>query len=80
MPLDAKIQVFATNNANDTQPVWDDITTAALGGHNHVFSNIAKQQGASYYGVKIKVKIERNGADGDIKLYAIKCQLDTNVG
>ena len=80
MPLDAKIQVFATNNANDTQPVWDDITTAALGGHNHVFSNIAKQQGVSYYGVKIKVKIERNGADGDIKLYAIKCQLDTNVG
>lgn len=79
MPLDAKIKVFATNNANDTQPVWDDITTAALGGHNHVFSNTAKQQGVSYYGVKVKVKIERNGADGDIKLYAIKCQLDIKV-
>ncbi len=80
MPLTANIKVLATNNANDTQPVWDDITTAALGGHNHVFSNTAKQQGVSYYGVKIRVLINRNGADGDIKLYAIKCQIDNIVG
>lgn len=79
MPLDASIEVLATNNANDTQPVWDDITTAALSGINHVFSNTAKQQGVTYYNVKIKVKINRNGADGEIKLYGMKCQLDCSL-
>lgn len=79
MPLTANVKVTATNNANDTQPVWDDITTAALIGHNHVFSNSAKQQGVQFYGVKIRVLINRNGADGDIKLYAIKCRIDTAV-
>ena len=79
MPLDASIEVLATNNANDTQPVWDDITTAALSGTNHIFSNTAKQQGVTYYNVKIKVKINRNGADGEIKLYGMKCQLDCSL-
>lgn len=79
MPLAASIRVTATNNANDAQPVWDDITTAALSGHNHIFSNTAKQQGVQFYGVKIRVLIKRNGADGDIKLYAIKCQIDKIV-
>ena len=79
MPLDATIQVLATNNGNDKQPVWDDITTAALSGHNHVFSNTAKEAGVDYYCVKLQVKINRNGADGDIKLYGIKCTLDCEV-
>lgn len=78
-PLDATIQVLATNNANDTQPVWDDITTAALSGHNHIFSNTAKQSGVDYYAVKVKVLINRNNADGEIKLYGIRCQLDCAV-
>lgn len=75
-PLDATIQVLATNNANDTQPVWDDITTAALSKHNHIFSNTAKQSGVAYYAVKVRVIINRNNADGEIKLYAIRCQVD----
>ena len=78
-PLDAKIQVLASNNANDTQPVWDNITTAVLSKHNHVFTNKSKEQGVNYYCVAVKVKIERNGVDGAIKLYGIKCQLDCNV-
>ena len=78
-PLDAKIQVLASNNANDTQPVWDNITTAALSKHNHVFTNKSKERGVNYYCVAVRVKIERNGADGAIKLYGIKCQLDCNV-
>ncbi len=78
-PLNAKIQVLASNNANDTQPVWDNITTAVLSKHNHVFTNKSKEQGVNYYCVAVKVKIERNGADGAIKLYGIKCQLDCNV-
>lgn len=78
-PLDATIQVLATNNANDTQPVWDDITTAALSKHNHIFSNTAKQSGVDYYAVKVRVIINRNNADGEIKLYAIRCQVDCVV-
>ncbi|MCM1455569.1 MAG: DUF6273 domain-containing protein [Bacteroides sp.] len=78
-PLDAKIQVLASNNANDTQPVWDNITTAVLSKHNHVFTNKSKEQGVSHYCVAVRVKIERNGADGAIKLYGIKCQLDCKV-
>lgn len=78
-PLDATIQVLATNNANDTQPVWDDITTAALSKHNHIFSNTAKQSGVAYYAVKVRVIINRNNADGEIKLYAIRCQVDCAV-
>lgn len=78
-PLDATIQVLATNNANDTQPVWDDITTAALSKHNHIFSNTAKQSGVAYYAVKVRVIINRNNADGEIKLYAIRCQVDCSV-
>ena len=79
-PLDSTVSVLITNNGNDTQPVWDDITTAALSGHNHVFTNTAKEQGVDYYSVQIKVKINRNGADGEIKLYGISCQLDCVVG
>ena len=79
-PLDSIVNVLITNNGNDTQPVWDDITTAALSGHNHVFTNTAKEQGVDYYSVQIKVKINRNGADGEIKLYGISCQLDCVVG
>ena len=79
-PLDSIVSVLITNNGNDTQPVWDDITTAALSGHNHVFTNTAKEQGVDYYSVQIKVKINRNGADGEIKLYGISCQLDCVVG
>lgn len=78
-PLDATIQVLATNNANDTQPVWDDITTAALSKHNHIFSNTAKQSGVDYFAVKVRVIINRNNADGEIKLYAIRCQVDCVV-
>ena len=79
-PLDSTVSVLITNNGNDTQPVWDDITTAALSGHNHVFTNTAKEQCVDYYSVQIKVKINRNGADGEIKLYGISCQLDCVVG
>ena len=78
-PLDANIQVLASNNANDTQPVWDNITTAVLSKHNHIFTNKSKEQGVRHYCVAVKVKIERNGADGAIKLYGIKCQLDCKV-
>lgn len=78
-PFSSNIQVLACNNGNDTQPVYDDITTAVRAGINHIFTNTAKENGVTYWKVIINVNILRNGADGDIKLKGIKAQLDATV-
>lgn len=75
-PFGASLQVLACNNGNDTQPVWDDITTAVKAGFNHVFTNKAKEQGVDYWKVILHVIIMRNNTEGDIKLKGIRCRLD----
>ena len=78
-PFAADLQVLACNNGNDTQPVWDDITTAVRANINHVFTNVAKQAGVTYWKVILKIVVNRNGTEGDIKLGGIKCTLDATV-
>lgn len=78
-PFAAGLQVLACNNGNDTQPVWDDITTAVRANINHVFTNGAKQQGVTYWKVILKIVIMRNDTEGDIKLGGVKCVLDAKV-
>ena len=78
-PFAADLQVLACNNGNDTQPVWDDITTAVRANINHVFTNVAKQAGVDYWKVILKIVVSRNGTEGDIKLGGIKCTLDATV-
>lgn len=78
-PFAADLQVLACNNGNDTQPVWDDITTAVRANINHVFTNGAKQQGVTYWKVILKIVVMRNDTEGDIKLGGIKCTLDVTV-
>lgn len=78
-PFAADLQVLACNNGNDTQPVWDDITTAVKANINHVFTNVAKQAGVTYWKVILKIVVNRNGTEGDIKLGGIKCTLDVTV-
>ena len=78
-PFAADLQVLACNNGNDTQPVWDDITTAVRANINHVFTNVAKQAGVTYWKVILKIVVSRNGTEGDIKLGGIKCTLDATV-
>lgn len=78
-PFAADLQVLACNNGNDAQPVWDDITTAVKANINHVFTNVAKQAGVTYWKVILKIVVNRNGTEGDIKLGGIKCTLDVTV-
>lgn len=78
-PFAADLQVLACNNGNDAQPVWDDITTAVRANINHVFTNVAKQAGVTYWKVILKIVVNRNGTEGDIKLGGIKCTLDATV-
>lgn len=78
-PFAAGLQVLACNNGNDTQPVWDDITTAVRANINHVFTNGTKQQGVTYWKVILKIVVMRNDTEGDIKLGGVKCVLDAKV-
>lgn len=78
-PFAAGLQVLACNNGNDTQPVWDDITTAVRANINHIFTNGAKQQGVTYWKVILKIVVMRNDTEGDIKLGGVKCVLDAKV-
>ena len=78
-PFAAGLRVLACNNGNDTQPVWDDITTAVRANINHVFTNGAKQQGVTYWKVILKIVVMRNDTEGDIKLGGVKCVLDAKV-
>jgi len=48
IPEGAAFQVLATNNANDAEPVWEDITPSVLGNTNHVFSNKICANGAAF--------------------------------
>lgn len=58
------------NNGNDTEPVWEDISTVVKSGVNHIFAN--KTKTADNWKVVIKIHIVRNDTVGDIKLYGVK--------
>lgn len=58
------------NNGNDTEPVWEDVSTVVKSGVNHIFAN--KTKTADKWKVVIKIHIVRNGTVGDIKLYGVK--------
>ena len=58
------------NNGNDTEPVWEDISTVVKSGVNHIFAN--KTKTADKWKVVIKIHIIRNATVGDIKLYGVK--------
>jgi len=48
IPADAEYKVEVTNNANDDTPVWEDCTTEAKAGANHVFSNTTAANGFAF--------------------------------
>ena len=78
-PFISGLQVLVCNNGNDTQPVWDDMTTAVRAGVNHVFTNGAKQSGVTYWKVIIRIIVMRNDAEGDIKLKGVKVVLGETI-
>ena len=60
IPADATFKVEVTNNAKDSSPVWEDCTTEAKNGRNHLFTNKTAANGWSF---NFRVTAER-GASG----------------
>jgi hypothetical protein len=61
IPADAVFKVEVTNNGKDRSPVWEDATTEARNGRNHLFTN---QTAANGFAFNFRVTAER-GASGE---------------
>ena len=61
IPADAVFKVEVTNNSKDSSPVWEDATTEARNGRNHLFTN---QTAANGFAFNFRVTAER-GASGE---------------
>lgn len=61
IPADAMFKVEVTNNGKDAAPVWEDATTEARNGRNHLFKN---QTAANGFAFNFRVTAER-GASGE---------------
>lgn len=61
IPADAVFKVEVTNNGKDSLPVWEDATTEARNGRNHLFTN---QTAANGFAFNFRVTAER-GASGE---------------
>ena len=60
IPADADLEVLVTNNANDTEPVWEDATQDVKNGNNHVFTN---QTAANGFAFNFKVNVSRGASN-----------------
>lgn len=61
IPADAVFKVEVTTNGKDSSPVWEDATTEARNGRNHLFTN---QTAANGFAFNFRVTAER-GASGE---------------
>lgn len=61
IPADAVFKVEVTNNGKDSSPVWEDATTEARNGRNHLLTN---QTAANGFAFNFRVTAER-GASGE---------------
>lgn len=61
IPADAVFKVEVTNNGKDSSPVWEDATTEARNGRNHLFTN---QTAANGFAFNFRVTAER-GSSGE---------------
>ena len=61
IPADAVFKVEVTNNGKDSSPVWEDATTEARNGRNHLFTN---QTAGNGFAFNFRVTAER-GASGE---------------
>lgn len=69
IPEDAIFKVLVCNNALDATPVWEDATESVLKGDPHMFDNDTKT--SSKWAVKVKIVVERNGAEGSCYISSI---------
>ena len=62
IPAEASFNVYVCNNGFDASPTWEDATTSVTGSLIHIFENTTKT--AAAWGVRIKVEVSRNTAEG----------------
>lgn len=67
IPDDAVFKVEATNNAKDTQPVWQDVTAEVRTGTNILFKNTVAQNGAAF-NFRVAVSRGPSGKGGSISV------------
>jgi hypothetical protein len=60
LPGDVQMTVEATNNANDDNPVWQDVTTQVKTGGNIVFDNTTTENGAAF---NFRMALARGASD-----------------
>lgn len=60
IPADADLEVLVTNNAKDTNPVWENATSDVKNGNNHVFTN---QTATNGYAFNFKVTVSRGSSN-----------------
>lgn len=63
IPTNAIFKVYACNNAFDTNPTWEDVTSSVTYNLVYMFTN--KTKTATDWGVKIKVVVDRNNTAGE---------------
>lgn len=60
IPADADYTVEVTNNANDSSPVWQDVTTEVKNGTNIVFENHENTNGAAF---NFRITVDRGASN-----------------
>lgn len=60
IPSDADLEVLVTNNANDTNPVWEDATADIKAGSNYVFTNASAANGFAF---NFKLTVSRGASN-----------------
>lgn len=60
IPNDADLDVLVTNNANDTNPVWEDATADIKAGSNYVFTNASAANGFAF---NFKLTVSRGASN-----------------
>lgn len=64
------IRVYACNNALDTNPTWEEVTSEYLNNKVYAFKN--KNKVASKYAVKVKIVVTKTKADTMFHLYRMQ--------
>lgn len=69
IPDGAVLKIEVCNNAFDTKPTWEDVTTTVERNGKVFFANETKT--ASKWGYNIRISVKRNGAKGDCFISSI---------
>ena len=68
-PTGSTLKVEVCNNANDSAPTWEDITSKVLARQKHYFANSKKT--AAAWAVNMRVTLTRGSASGDCYIESV---------